>query len=279
VAPRAAAPRFADILPKRKPLDLLAALPSPAMRPVIGITTRRRIIETKIGSLAAETAELSYTQAVIRAGGVPVGLIPVPEEDANSVLERVDGLVLSGGGDLDPAWYEGSQVESLYEIIQERDRFEIALAREAARTAFPTLAICRGMQVVNVALGGTLIEDLPHTSSTGSVHSAPQAAYRGHKPVVLEPACRVAEVMGTDRPLVNSIHHQAVRDPGRGLRVVGRSDDGVIEALEAENQAWPLTAVQWHPEYLADGDSASQSLFEQLVADARAGPRPVAEPT
>jgi len=240
------------------------------MRPVIGITTRRRTIETKIGPLEVETAELAYTQAVLRAGGVPVGLIPVPEEQANSILDRIDGLVLSGGGDLDPVWYGGSQVESLYEIIDERDRFEIALAREAARTAFPTLAICRGMQVVNVALGGTLIEDLPHTSAAGSIHSAPEAADRGRQPVMLDPGCRIAAVMGTTRPLANSIHHQAVKAPGRGLRVVGQSEDGVVEALEAEDPAWPLTAVQWHPEYLADEDEASQSLFRRLVVDAEA---------
>jgi putative glutamine amidotransferase len=240
------------------------------MRPVIGITTRRRTIDTRIGPVEVETVELPYSQPVLRAGGIPFGLVPVPEEQAGAVLDRVDGLILTGGGDLSPIWYNGSQVESLYDILEERDRFEIALAREASQRAFPTLAICRGMQVVNVALGGTLIEDLPHATPDGSVHSAPRAAYRGHQQVTLDPDSRVARVIGTDRPQVNSIHHQAVRSPGPGLRVVGWSEDGVAEVLEAEDQAWPLTAVQWHPEYLAETDAASQALFERLVVDATA---------
>lgn len=240
------------------------------MRPVIGITTRRRRIDTVIGPLDVETAELPYTQAVQLAGGIPIALIPAPSESVAGLLDTIDGLILSGGGDIDPSFYDGRTVPELYDVDADRDEFELEVVRVAKDRKIPTLAICRGLQVVNVAFGGTLIEHIGSADGSPHPHAAPESAWQGHLEVTLDPRSRTAAAMRTDRPLVNSVHHQAVREPGTGLRVVGRSIDGHIEALEPEAGDWSLIAVQWHPEYLARIDAPSQSLFNQLISAAAA---------
>jgi putative glutamine amidotransferase len=206
---------------------------------------------------------------VLRAGGVPVLLAPIPDPDISTLLARVDGLILSGGGDVEAARYGGTPHDRMYGMDFDRDEFEIQVVRLAAKRQIPTLAICRGMQVTNVALGGTLIEDIP--SELGSMdHSViGHHVFNGHQHVRLDPNCAVAKVVGAADLEVNSIHHQAVRDLAPGFRAVGWADDGVIEAIEHENGAWPLLAVQWHPEYLGDADdAASLALFTALVETA-----------
>ena len=239
------------------------------MRPVIGISTRPRIIETSGGMLGADTVQHTYRKSVARAGGLPVLLAPVAEADVPEVLARVDGLVLTGGGDVDPARYGGVRDDTMHDSSDERDAFEIALVREAARQRIPLLAICRGLQVVNVALGGTLIGDIP-TAIGSTDHSVNgEAVKAGHQHVSVDVSCGLATLIGTDA-MVNSIHHQAVEQVGDGLRVVARADDGIVEALESKDADWPLIAVQWHPEYLSDaGDPAAHALFEALVTAAR----------
>lgn len=241
------------------------------MRPVIGITTRPRVIPASGGEMEAHTLTHTYTDSVLRAGGVPVLLCPVPDLDVAAVLARVDGLVLSGGGDIEPDRYGSEVRDSMYGMDFDRDEFEFELVRVAAQRRTPILAICRGMQVVNVALGGTLIEDIPTEIGSMDHTVIGHHVFNGHQRVRLEPDCKVAAVVGATDLEVNSIHHQAVRDLAPGFRPVGWADDGVIEAIQHEDSDWPLLAVQWHPEYLGQvDDKSSWSLFRALVDAAAA---------
>lgn len=239
------------------------------MTPLIGLTTRLRTLATSGGEVDNHTLNHTYTDSVVRAGGTPIMLAPVPAPMIPGLLDRVDGLVLTGGGDVDPTRYGGTEHASMYGIDFDRDAFELDLVHEAAVRHMPVLAICRGLQVVNVAFGGTLIEDIP--TEVGSTHHSVRGAevYNGHQRVKVEDSCRVGLVVGTSDLMVNSIHHQAVRQLAEPLRAVAWADDGVVEAVEHENAAWPLLAVQWHPEYLGDNDDdASHRLFDALISAA-----------
>ncbi|MFQ5554899.1 MAG: gamma-glutamyl-gamma-aminobutyrate hydrolase family protein [Acidimicrobiia bacterium] len=244
------------------------------MPPVIGISTRPRVVPTSGGELGVDSVQHTYRDAVQRAGGIPLLLAPVPDAHIEVLLDRLHGLVLTGGGDVDPATYGSDERDRVYAVDGRRDAFEFALTRGAQARKMPVLAICRGLQVVNVALGGTLIEDIPTAlsgpaASDGGHAQRGDAAFRAHQAVNLEPGCLLARTLGTTDLMVNSIHHQAVRRIAPGLRTVGAAADGVIEAIEADDESWPLLAVQWHPEYLSDaGDAASHRLFAALVAAA-----------
>ena len=234
------------------------------MQPVIGITTRPKQVQTSGGDLYADTLQHTYRDAVAASGGIPLLLAPVADGTIDTLLDRLDGLVLTGGGDIHPRFY-GSQInDEMYDIHESRDVFEMALARRAAARNMPTLAICRGMQVVNVAFGGSLIEDIP--AEIGTRHATlGEGAYERHQAVGLDETCNLAALFGDTQLKVNSIHHQSVRDVARGFRIVAWADDGVVEAIEAEGD-WPLLAVQWHPEYLhAGGDGDARILFDELV--------------
>jgi putative glutamine amidotransferase len=192
----------------------------------------------------------------------------VPAPAVAGLLDRVDGLVFTDGGDIEPHRYGGVPRHDLYDMSSDRDEFEIELARRAARRRVPTLAICRGLQLLNVAFGGTLVEDIP--TEVGTTHrAAGPLVYERHQRVQLTPGCKVAEVVGSDDLMVNSIHHQSVRKLAPGFTAVGWADDGVVEVIQHDDPAWPLLAVQWHPEYLGDADDGpSWALFEALVAAA-----------
>lgn len=228
------------------------------MPPLIGITTYARD-EDKRFSLPA-----AYVDAVRRAGGIPV-LLPPGEPEAGHLLERIDGLIFAGGGDIDPAWYAGSRHEAVYNVDAERDRGEIELVRQVMRSQMPVLGICRGTQVINVALGGDLIEHLPDEVGEAVSHRLPPRRPTEH-PVRLEPGTKLAAILGDPLGQTEitpaSWHHQAVRRPAPGLSVAARAPDGVIEALEMPAHPW-LIAVQWHPELT--GDDVQHRLFVNLV--------------
>ena len=242
------------------------------MRPLIGITAGMRKVRGSSGDEPAHTLWPTYTEMVREAGGIPVLLTAGTGEEAGDVLERLDGFMLSGGGDIDPALYGGSTTAPrVYGIDPARDRFEIALARAARSRRRPTLCICRGMKVMNVALGGTLIEDLLDDDPNRLTHwvdgdDKPQDAQ--HE-VIVEPGSTTAKALGCDHLVVNSIHHQAVRAVGQGLVVSATAPDGVIEAVEPTDAEWPMWAVQWHPELLGSSDEPSLRLFKALVDAAR----------
>lgn len=241
------------------------------MNPIIGITTRQPVIHTSGGDLEAHVVNGVYASAVIRSGGTPILLPPVAPEEAPRLLDRIDGLLLSGGGDIDPAFYGGSLHDDMYMIDARRDEFEFALVRGSQERRLPVLAICRGLQVVNVALGGSLIEDIP--SQIGSTDHSVQGpgVVDCHQTVSIDPASLVAEAIGDTEACVNSIHHQAVRKVAPGLHAAAWTPDGVVEALDPDDHSWPLLAVQWHPEHLASNDDeASLALFASLIENTAA---------
>jgi putative glutamine amidotransferase len=228
------------------------------VRPLIGISSYGRAGERQTFSVPCE-----YVDAVRVAGGVPIVLPPVEGETAG--LDVVAGLILPGGGDVDPAHYGGDRHDANYGISQERDRFELALARAAiVRPSLPLLCVCRGMQLVNVALGGDLIAHIPDQFGTSVVHRAPQLKAVPHD-VRLDPQSRLARVLGETELTVQSVHHQAVGRLGDGLRAVAWSEDGLVEAVESDRHGF-LIGVQWHPERDALSDPRAMRLFEELVA-------------
>lgn len=241
------------------------------MNPLIGITSRQPFIKTSGGELRAHVVDEVYTSAVIRSGGTPVVLPPVHPDEVTGVLDQIDGLLLSGGGDVDPVFYGGQLNDEMYAVDAGRDEFEFALVLEAQKRRMPVLAICRGLQAVNVALGGSLIEDIPsQVGSTDHTVRGPEVV-DCHQTVTIVEGSLVAHAIRSTEACVNSIHHQAVREVGAGLIAAGWTADGVIEVLDPDDHSWPLLAVQWHPEYLAvKDDPASLALFGALVANAQA---------
>jgi putative glutamine amidotransferase len=206
---------------------------------------------------------LTYPKAVARAGGVPVVIPPFcSEREVAALLDRVDGVCLAGGPDLDPATYGQEPHPSLGPIEPEMDACELALARAALERGTPLLCICRGAQALNVARGGTLVQDLPGHRQTESGRLPTHA-------VRVEPASRLALALGATDVEVNSFHHQAVDRLGEGLRAVAWSrEDGLVEAIEAVDRPFAL-GVQWHAEGLVDA-AEQQALFAAFVAAAGA---------
>lgn len=235
-------------------------------RPLIGLTT--------YPPNPGDRYELPrpYVDAVRRAGGEPV-LVPPGVADPAGLLDRLDGLLLAGGGDIDPARYGGSAHETVYSIDPDRDEGELTLARMVVDRGMPTLAVCRGMQVVNVALGGSLHVHLPDVADGSVVHRKEPAlgGMPGPTPheIEVDPGSFLVGVMDAERVTPMSWHHQGVDVVGDGLRVVARAADGTVEALEHESHPW-LAIVQWHPELTAAGDPTQQRLFDVLVERAGA---------
>ena len=206
----------------------------------------------------------AYVHAVRRAGMEPVILAGGDPEAAVRVLARVQALLLIGGGDMDPSIYGAQAHPAVYGVDSDRDALEIDLIHEARAADLPVLAVCRGVQVANVALGGTLTQHLPDVGGT-LVHRDDDDPTLAHA-VKITPSTRLAEICGAETVTGASHHHQAVDRLGRELVVSARADDGVIEALEAE-RGW-LVAVQWHPEETAAKDPVQQSLFDALASEA-----------
>ncbi len=224
--------------------------------PLIGLTTYGRN-EINHYSLPAE-----YLESVRRAGGIPV-LIGPGESRLPELLSHLDALILTGGGDIDPALYEGTPHESIYMIDQERDHTELALFREAVSTEIPILGICRGIQTINVALGGTLHEHLPDVVGSTVLHRKPPLDTIPHE-VLIAKSSRLSAILGKTRVTILSWHHQAVETVAPPLQVVAHAPDGVIEAVEHPDHPW-LLAVQWHPELTSANDAIQQQLFDAVV--------------
>src|SRR4051812_18705073 len=249
----------------------------PAMAaPIVAVPAYRlpagRVMKWDAGGFAVPDV---YVFAARRAGIRPLAVMEAQPEAALEVLDHVGGLMLLGGGDIDPATYGAERHGKVYGVDKERDAVELALITEALRRGMPVLAICRGIQVLNVALGGTLVQHVPDLG--GNVqHGVPGGGGTVMHDVKVETESLLAEVTGSEVLATSSHHHQAVDQLGDRLHVTARADDGVIEAVEHDGPGW-LVAVQWHPEDTAATDPAQQALFDALAAaaSAYASARPV----
>jgi putative glutamine amidotransferase len=223
-----------------------------------------RIALTLDSDVPAE--ENDYVRALTDAGVRRDELVVMRPGDP--IEGEFDGVVIGGGDDVDPVRYgrnilEGANVE----IDHGRDAVDFPVFEEAWRSHVPVLGICRGLQVVNVARGGTLVQDLPLERPSEVAHRLPKKENRRDHPVTVEPGTRLHRIAGTSQIDVNSRHHQAIEHAADGFVVVATAPDGVIEAIEAKDGRW-LVAVQWHPENLTD-DAVSQRLFREFVAEVR----------
>jgi putative glutamine amidotransferase len=216
----------------------------------------------------------AYTDALAAAGLVPIVLPPIDPAVAVASLTDIAGLVLTGGEDVDPAHFGQKAHPATGEPHDRRDAYELALAREAHDRRIPTLAICRGLQVMNVALGGSLIQDIPTQHSSDIVHDpAGRRSDRVHR-VTVDAESSLARVVGSTSIATNSSHHQAVDRLGRGLRVIAKSEDGIVEALEPTDGAWWMIGVQWHPEELtATAEDWDRRLFAAFADAVRSAGR------
>jgi len=238
-------------------------------RPLIGITTYHRAGEERPGFFMPA----SYVDAVRAVGGRPV-LLPPGDGDPATLLDDLDGVLLCGGGDVDPALFGGpTRHDAQYSTCAERDAFELALIRECMTRLTPTLAICRGLQVLNVARGGDLHVHLPDIVGEAVAHRVSRDRHTRHA-VRVAADSRLAALLDGAEITVASWHHQAIDRLGEGLRAVAWADDGTIEAVEVEE--WPaLWAVQWHPELqIAESDGRQRRLFAALIAAAGAAYSP-----
>lgn len=229
-------------------------------RPLIGLATGLNKEETYL------TINNCYMRSLEAAGAMPV-VLPLTDDESllADYLARVDGLLLTGGGDLDPASYGEQTLPACGTIDTLRDAMELPLARMAAkRPDLPMLAICRGAQVLNVALGGSLYQDLPSQTEARIAHRQKQPDRFPAHPVAVTPGSLLAKIAGAEAFAVNSLHHQAVREPAPALHVCAASPDGVIEAVELPEHPFYL-GVQWHPERMWQNDDISMKIFRAFV--------------
>ena len=237
------------------------------MTPVIGISASTLIVE-KMRGVHRFALSNDYIRCVTEAGGLPLILPNVAPDAAAGYLDCLDGLILSGGLDVDPMFYDQDPMPDLGLVDQVRDTFELALARGARERGMPLLAVCRGLQVMNVASGGSLLQHIPGQIE-GAIKHDQEAIRRdalSHN-IAIEPNTRLAELAGAERARVNTFHHQACDAIAEGFVISARAPDGVIEALEDPSHPFCL-GVQWHPERCGD-DPLSRRLFAALVEAAQ----------
>ena len=232
--------------------------------PLIGITTTHF---PQLSSLPASGISEAYIRAVHAAGGLPL-LIPsgLSSEELQSLCSRLGGILFTGGGDIDPAYFNGMRHERVYDIIPERDETEIGLVRLAADTNLPFMGICRGIQVINVALGGTLYTHIADQLPGALKHDFKERTYLAH-PIQVKHGTRLSTILDAANIQANSLHHQGVDRVAECLAPVAWAPDGLVEGVELTGHPFGL-AVQWHPEWLQDMQ-AMKNLFTVFVNSAR----------
>jgi putative glutamine amidotransferase len=236
--------------------------------PIIGLTISRTLSEQ---GYPMQTVVEAYIQSLLRAGALPV-LIPLgmPEENYLELLHRIDGVLFTGGGDTQPAIYGSQDHPLLYHVDPDRDRVEIFLLKQSVERGLPFLGICRGLQIINVALGGTLFEDILDQRPGSIRHDwslEKQRDYLAHTVQITQDS-RLADILRKSTVFVNSLHHQGIRTLAPGLEATAQSPDGLIEAFELPSYPFGL-AVQWHPEWLP-AMAAMDGLFSTFVDAMRA---------
>jgi putative glutamine amidotransferase len=237
-------------------------------RPIIGITCSRSVdgrwSDYSLGHFM-EFAFDAYSQAVLNCGGAPL-LVPITQDSSSlaAVCSRIDGLILSGGPDINPRFYKEEPRQGLQDVDAAQDEMELELTRQALAAEVPILGICRGLQLVNVAMGGTLYQDIARQVPKACNH-APRAdrSVVSHK-IRIEPGTRLQNIIQRRNLWVNSKHHQAVKKTAPGLTITAVATDGIIEALEASDRTY-VVAVQWHPEGLWQKEVSARKLFASLV--------------
>ncbi len=236
-------------------------------RPAVAVTATTELIR----GVVRVRANASYTGSLASVGLRPYILPVMRGVDAEAMLDGMCGLVLTGGEDVDPSHYGAPPHPSLGDIHAGRDEFEIALVLAARARKLPTLAICRGIQVANVALGGTLVQDLPSEWAGALDHDSAATRDRRVHPVSVQTSSALSHALGATSLDVNSFHHQAVASVAPGLAVVARAADGVIEGVEWVADDWWMLGVQWHPEELTGSpESWDRQLFTSFARAAGA---------
>lgn len=231
-------------------------------KPVVALTAPTKPVE---GMMRVRLNQ-AYVEAVRAAGLVPLIVPPLSESELAGVVGAVHGVVLTGGEDVDPATFGEARHPKTQEPHRERDQCEISLARIARDMRIPTLAICRGMQVMNVALGGTLIQDIPSEQPSSIRHDRSEDRRIRVHDVRVDPDSKLARAIGGSDITVNSSHHQALDRVPAALRITARAPDGIIEGAEWAADDWWMLAVQWHPEELvSDARPWDRKLFEQFA--------------
>ncbi|MFA6182182.1 MAG: gamma-glutamyl-gamma-aminobutyrate hydrolase family protein [Acidithiobacillus sp.] len=230
-------------------------------QPWIGLTTYA------IDDKGRYMLPFEYVRAVETAGGIPI-LLPPGETPIPALLQRLDGVVLTGGGDINPALYDGDTHHAqLYGLSETRDRFEFALTKALIHSSIPVLAICRGMQFLNIVLGGSLHEHLPDVVGDTLPHRAEPSGPISHT-VRVRPDSALSVLLGEQPLTVASWHHQSIRYLGSGLRISAEASDGTIEAVELGTHPWCI-GVQWHPEIVGADSSRQEALWKDFISSSQ----------
>lgn len=230
------------------------------MLPLIGVTTSysHRTQKTSLN--------LSYIEAIRKAGGIPVAVMPLGDQEGFlSLLGRLDGIIFSGGADVDPFYYGEEPHRQLGEVCPRRDGAEIFLAREMFKAKIPILGICRGLQVLNIALGGNLFQDIPSCIDTAIKHRQDAPKSHASHGVEILGGTRIYDIIGQSHLRVNSFHHQSVKDLAAELKVAAVAQDGVVEAVETRDRDTFCIGVQWHPEEMIGHDPGHFAIFREFI--------------
>jgi len=235
--------------------------------PLVGVTTSITVGQTPERAYVNS----AYLHAVQQAGGVPVLLPPqLSKASLERLVRGLDALLLTGGGDVDPATFGEEPHPTLYEVAPARDALETQVTLIALERKTPLLAICRGIQVLNVALGGSLHQDVATEPGTQIQHSQKEAREQTTHKVTVMPRSRLGRVLGAEDLEVNSFHHQVIKSLGRGLVPVAWAPDQLVEGVELDDDSQFVLGVQWHPEHLVGNSEPARRLFSALVTAARA---------
>ena len=235
--------------------------------PLVALTSTTKLI----GGLMRVRLNEAYVNATRAAGLTPIVVPPVDPAELEPILDAVSGVILTGGEDVDPVHYKAAPSPKAFEPHRPRDVCELALAKAARERRMPTLAICRGIQLVNVALGGTLVQDIASERPSTINHDQSAARTDRLHDVEISAGSRLAAAVGATRISVNSSHHQAVDRAADGLSVTAHAPDGIIEGVEWNRDDWWMLGVQWHPEELVeDSKPWDRGLFSALAVQVRA---------